>query len=82
MSPTTGDGASVILWQIPYRVGSCVRVYTVPGGYSLANGLPEAAQVVVMAIEAGSRVVEFEGRHFEVPQACVDFGFKVITNRS
>jgi hypothetical protein len=78
MSTPGVDDAPVMLRQIAYTVGSRVRVRSVSGGYPLPDGLPEGAQVVVVEIEPGSRVVEFEGRHFTVPQACVNSGFQVI----
>jgi hypothetical protein len=53
-------------------------VYNVHGGYRLPNGLPEGAQVVVIAFASGLRVVEFEGRRFEVPMACVNSGFRKV----
>jgi hypothetical protein len=64
--------------QMPYRVGSKVRVYHVHGGYQLPDGLPEGAQVIVVSIETGIRIVEYNGRRFEVPQACVNSGFRVV----
>jgi hypothetical protein len=61
-----------MLRQVAYRVGSRVRVYSVAGGYRLPTGLPEGSQVVVLAIEPGMRVVEFEGQAFLVPMACIN----------
>jgi hypothetical protein len=68
----------VTIRQLPYRVGSRVRIYHVHGGYRLPDGLPEGAQVTVIAIETGLRVVEYDGQRFEVPQACINSGFRVV----
>ncbi|MGE3313040.1 MAG: hypothetical protein AB7O66_23985 [Limisphaerales bacterium] len=70
-----------MLRQIRYRIGSRVRVFNVPGGYPLPAGLPEGAQVVVLVIEPGIRVVEYQGQRFEVPMACVNSGFQVMMMR-
>ncbi len=67
-----------MLCQIPYRIGSRVRVYPVRGGYDLPPGLPAGSQVIVRAFEPGIRVVEYQGRLYSVPMACVNSGFRVI----
>ncbi len=67
-----------MLRQVSYAVGSKVRVFSVPGGYPLPPGLPEGAQVVVVVIEPGMRVVDFRGQRFDVAQACVNSGFRVV----
>lgn len=82
MANYRGEDAPVMLREIPYRVGSRVRVYSVPGGYPIPKGLPEGAPVVVVAIDVGSRVVEYGGRRYEVPQACVNSGFGVLLEES
>jgi hypothetical protein len=50
----------------------------VHGGYRLPDGLPESAQVKVIPIETGTRIVEYNGQRFEVPQACINSGFRVV----
>jgi hypothetical protein len=72
----------MMLQQLPYRVGSKVRVYHVQGGYRLPDGLPEGAQVVVVAKEPGLVTVEHDGHRFEVPQACINSGFRVLLDAS
>lgn len=77
MSHAPGEDGPMIQ-QIPYRVGSKVRVYPVNGGYALPDGLPAGTRVTVVSMEAGIRVVEFEGRRFTVPMACINSGFRVL----
>lgn len=63
-----------MMQQRPYHVGSYVKVHhSMP--YFLPEGLPEGASVKVIAFEIGGRTVEYRGRRFEVPMACVDSGW-------
>jgi hypothetical protein len=53
----------MMLQQLPYRVGSKVRVYHVHGGYRL----PEAARVIVAAKRKPGKVGSSENPLQQVP---------------
>lgn len=63
--------------QRPYSTGSYVKVFsTIP--YPLPDGLPDGATVRVISFETGQRWVEYRGRRFKVPMACVDPGWFTV----
>lgn len=64
-----------MLRQKSYRVGDLVHVRHVHDGYRLPHGLPEGAEVRVVAFDIGTRAVEYNGRRFDVANACIDSGW-------
>ena len=62
--------------QVPYKVGSHVRVRSAPSGDKLPAGLPENAEVVVTALTADGGEVEFKGRKFDVCRTQIYSGFE------
>lgn len=65
--------------QKGYDVGSLVRVRHVNGGYQLPRNLPEGAMVTVRQVQPGWRVVEWDGKLYGIPMACIDPGWMPLS---
>lgn len=57
----------------PYQLGATVKARDVVS-YPLPDGLPEGAEVKVVEMESGSRVVEYQGKRFRVSMTNVTAG--------
>lgn len=55
------------------RLGELAIARSLPTSYKLPQGLPEGATVKLLDFEIGTYEVEYEGKKFEVPSACIQF---------
>ena len=53
-------------------VGKSARVRSAFDGYQLPEGLPEGATVKIVGFDIGNFEVQYAGKTFRIPMACVE----------